>query len=138
MCSSDLNGNSQAELANAGNMEKKASDCALRFRNSRLCLAWRWEESPSNSKVGSLVFKVYRGNLFDDSPVPTDLSVLPSLLLWMPSMGHGSSPTTVTRIDVGTYRASNVFFIMPGEWEFRFQVKRDEELLDEAVTTINF
>lgn len=46
--------------------------------------------------------------------------------LWMPSMGHGSSPTQVVpmmdsdaRPLAGMYLVTNVFFIMPGDWEVR-------------------
>lgn len=119
-----------------GSQEQKASDCTLRFRTSGHCLAWKWEKVPSPTEAGALVFKVYRGNLLDDSPLETDFSSNPSVVLWMPSMGHGSSPTTMERIDVGTYRASNVFFIMPGEWEIRFQVKEGTSVQDEAVVTL--
>jgi hypothetical protein len=53
-------------------------------------------------------------------------------------MGHGSTPTTTTRVDVGSYRVSNVFFTMPGEWELRLQAKNGTEVLDEANISINF
>ena len=67
-----------------------------------------------------MIFKVSRTNIFDGSPVLTDIA-FPTLILWMPSMGHGSSPTRVERLDTGTYRASEVFFVMPGEWELKFE-----------------
>jgi hypothetical protein len=60
----------------------------------------------------------------------------PSVVLWMPSMGHGSSPVTVTRLDIGTYLANEVFFIMPGEWQIKFQLKRADEVIDEAIVDI--
>jgi hypothetical protein len=42
----------------------------------------------------------------------------------------------VDRVDVGTYRASDVFFIMPGEWDLRFQFSEDNQVIDEAVAQI--
>ncbi len=48
-------------------------------------------------------------------------------------MAHGSVPITITRLDLGTYRASNVFFVMPGDWEIHFQSKQGEEVKDEVV-----
>lgn len=125
-----------AESGQRESQEQGARDCPLRFRSSGYCLAWKWETLPTSRQPGALIFKIYRGNLYDDSPVETDLEVMPSLILWMPSMGHGSSPTTVIRIDVGTYRASNVFFIMPGEWELRFQAKEGSSVQDEAVLAL--
>lgn len=84
------------------------------------------------------MFKFYRLNTYDSSSVEIDAASVPEAVLWMPSMGHGSTPTAVTRLDVGTYRASNVFFIMPGEWEIKFQVKDGVTLKDEAVVSLTF
>ena len=39
--------------------------------------------------------------------------------LWMPSMGHGSSPVKLTQIDVNKYQVSEAFFMMPGTWVVR-------------------
>ncbi len=48
------------------------------------------------------------------------------VVLWMPSMGHGSAPTQVERaidksgnIIPGTFNVKNVYFIMGGDWEVR-------------------
>lgn len=46
--------------------------------------------------------------------------------LWMPSMGHGSAPTRISRTRdaegntlVGVYEVSNIYFTMGGDWEVR-------------------
>lgn len=39
--------------------------------------------------------------------------------LWMPSMGHGSSPVTITQVGVNKYQISEAYFIMNGSWEVR-------------------
>ena len=46
--------------------------------------------------------------------------------LWMPSMGHGSAPTRIERaidergqVIPGVYEVSNMFFMMPGDWDVR-------------------
>lgn len=99
---------------------------------------WQWELMPTSTQVGSIIFKVVRANALDDSPMPVDLNSTPALVLWMPSMGHGSSPTTVEQVDTGSFRAKNVFFIMPGEWEIKFQIKEGNTVQDEAVVTLTF
>ncbi len=119
-----------------GSQGESAATCSVRFKTAGYCLSWKWEEIPTDSKVGTLVFKVYRANLYDNTPVEVDFAIQPTVLLWMPAMGHGSSPTSVSRLDVGTYRASNVFFIMPGEWEIKFQVKDGSSVQDEAVVSL--
>ena len=39
--------------------------------------------------------------------------------LWMPDMGHGSSPTTLIRQDELCTRVDRLNFLMPGVWELR-------------------
>lgn len=116
--------------------ENKAS-CALQFPNSGLCLSWAWEKIPTSTEMGSLVFKTYRLNNYDATAVEMDLPSVPQVILWMPSMGHGSSPTTILRLDVGTYAASNVFFVMPGEWQIKFQLKDGNAVQDEVVISLS-
>lgn len=118
-------------------VQESKPECNLKFSNSGLCLLWFWEKLPnSTSEFGRLIFKTYRQNIYDQSPIETDLASLPHVVLWMPGMGHGSSPTETTKIDTGTYRSDKVLFIMPGEWEIRFQVKNGNEVGDEV--RVNF
>ena len=39
--------------------------------------------------------------------------------LWMPDMGHGSSPTALVRQDAFCTRVDRLNFLMPGDWELR-------------------
>jgi hypothetical protein len=61
------------------------------------------------SKLGSFVVHVTG---------PLEASNM-TVLLWMPSMGHGSSPVTVTQFDVNKYNITQAAFIMKGEWLVR-------------------
>jgi hypothetical protein len=112
------------------------ADCSLRLSVSGHCLTWSWENQPTAQKPGSLVFKIFRLNQFDQSSVELDTSVLPEVILWMPSMGHGSSPTKVTRLDTGTYRADDVFFVMPGAWQIKFQVREENRSVDGVIVDV--
>ncbi len=116
--------------------DQKVTNCELKFNQSGYCLYWQWEQLPTSSQSGSLIFKVVRPNLLDGSAVPVDLELTPALVLWMPDMGHGSSPTHVEKIDTGSYRARDVFFVMPGEWEMKFQFKDGDTVKDESVVTL--
>jgi YtkA-like len=49
----------------------------------------------------------------------TDLTVK----LWMPDMGHGSWPVTITQFGVNKYKITQAYFIMPGSWEVRVAFK---------------
>lgn len=113
-----------------------AVDCSIKFAKSGLCLQWSWETRPTESTQGSLIFKTYRLNNYDGSMVNAETTLTPAVVLWMPDMGHGSSPTSVSRLDVGTYRAERVFFVMPGHWEIRFQLKSGNTVEDEIIVPI--
>ena len=117
-----------------GNAFEKLNTCQAQF-NSKHCVSYAWEKMPKDSETGSFLFKTFRQNAADGSPVLEDLGTM-AVVLWMPSMGHGSSPVTVERLDVGTYRAKNVFFVMKGEWDIRFQVKDGSDVKDEAIIPI--
>jgi hypothetical protein len=130
-----------ATASSSGNgsapLERAVKSCAIRFHSSGYCLSWSWERRPTDEAVGSLVFKVYRANLLDGSPVHVDIPQ-PAVWLVMPTMTHGPSKATVSRIDVGTYRASDAFFFMPGEWQIRFMARDGATTLDEADVPIAY
>jgi len=115
---------------------QKADACQAKFASER-CVSYTWEKMPTDRDVGSFLFKTFRPNAADGSPVLEDLDGTVAVMLWMPSMGHGSSPVTVERVDVGTYRATQVFFVMRGEWEIHFQVKDGNSVRDQAIVPIN-
>ncbi len=121
----------------APSYQKNKADCHVQLENSKLCLSWVWEVKPTETEFGSFVFKTYRLNNYDQSEIMTDFSENVEVVLWMPSMGHGSSPTAVEKLDTGTYRAKDVFFTMPGEWQIKFQFKNiNSDLTDEAFVDI--
>ena len=60
----------------------------------------------------------------------------PHILLWMPGMGHGSSPVRIERVDVGRYFASEIFFIMTGEWDIHFQLKSGSVVVEEKIQNV--
>jgi hypothetical protein len=93
------------------------SRCQARFASGG-CAAMEWETLPTEESYGSFRFRI-----FPETSAPV------KVVLWMPSMGHGSSPVTVEKLVDGTYHASKVFFIMHGGWEIRFQEENDEAIL---------
>lgn len=117
---------------NNNTVQEAGADCSVQFTQSQICVAWCWEKKPTSNEVGSFIFKTFRLNAFDQTAIEINTASTPQVQLWMPSMGHGSTPTQVTQLDVGTYHAENIFFIMPGEWEIRFQIKDGDFVNDEA------
>ena len=114
----------------------EVADCSIKWSHSGLCLFWRWEKLPTGKQPGVLVFKSFRLSQLDNSPIESDLPGSASVVLWMPEMGHGSALTTTEKIDTGTYRSSNVFFLMPGKWEIKFDVKENDIITESASVAI--
>jgi hypothetical protein len=59
--------------------------------------------------------------------------------LFMPSMGHGSLPTTVVpEVDTsnksipGSYLVKDLYFSMGGKWEIQFELKKSGKVVDKA------
>lgn len=64
-----------------------------------------------------------------------------SLRLWMPSMGHGSAPVRVEALGGGVFRMTNVYFLMPGDWQIQLKYRligvNDDEDMDEQGLNFN-
>lgn len=114
-----------AGTGTAGGQAAAAKGLVGKLKSSGLQVWLEWERMPSDEDFGSFLLKVGRPNLADGSPVLLDAADEVSVELWMPSMGHGSSPVSVEKIDLGTFRASQVFFTMPGDWEIRVEVREE-------------
>jgi hypothetical protein len=52
------------------------------------------------------------------------------VVLWMPDMGHGSSPVTLQDIGHNHYQVSNAWFVMTGKWLVKLNFDFDGENLD--------
>lgn len=109
-----------------------ASSCDMYFKSEKLCLEQKWDIMPSKTTVGkmTLTFKDDQGRSI--SPVKN-----PFVLLWMPTMGHGSTPVTITLIEDGVYSVTNVKFIMGGPWDIRYQLKDGQTVVEEIVQQIS-
>lgn len=72
--------------------------------------------SPDPPVVGTDTVEVTITSTADGSP-QDGLSV--ALVPYMPSMGHGTSATTVTPEGGGKYLVSEMYLFMPGVWELK-------------------
>lgn len=104
---------------------KDLSGCALALQKINQCVSLTWIQASTDSQMG--IF-----NLEFSEALTAEVKAV----LWMPSMGHGSRPTTVTRLSETRFQISNVAFIMPGEWEIRIQVKENNQVVDEVAYKI--
>lgn len=111
-------------------------NCDFQFSKSGLCLNWAWTNKPiDTTSKGTLVFRTYKNE--NGILYLNELSKIPKVSLWMPSMGHGSSPTTTTQLSFATYQTQGVVFIMAGEWQIKFQIlDNNNAIVDEAIIPI--
>jgi hypothetical protein len=106
--------------------------CQYFFAKEELCLNVEWETSPSSNNYSSLIMSFSK----KDTQDLIDPQKTPFVFLWMSSMGHGSTPVTMEKIAVGQYRASNIYFVMPGTWDVRFQLKSGNAIVEQHVQTL--
>jgi hypothetical protein len=113
--------------------QEEVKTCDLYFKENELCLFSKWEVFPNESQFGQMKLTFTERN--DDRVLVTPKYHF-EMILWMPSMGHGSSPVSITPISKGVFRASEIFFIMPGAWEIRFQLKDEGKIVEEVIQNI--
>ena len=108
--------------------------CPLYFNEERLCLSMKWVTYPNEETLGTFIMTFFA----EENPEkPITPHFTPFVKLWMPSMGHGSSPVVITQTAAGTYLVSDVYFIMLGAWEIRFQLKNNNDVIEEQIQKIN-
>ena len=107
--------------------------CKHVFEATQTCLNYKWTKSATATEMGSIELFFAEIN----KPLtPIELNYDAAIVLWMPSMGHGSRPVSIEKLSNSKYSATKIFFIMPGEWEIRFQLKSNKEVVDEYIVKI--
>lgn len=123
------------EDAPADPVTEDMASCDLNFKQSKLCASFSWEKKPTETENGSFVLE-FHGD--QDPSQFVDLITPLAVVLWMPSMGHGSSPVAIEHLGMGQYRVSKVLFPMRGEWDIRIQLKNGTDILDQVVYPVRF
>lgn len=113
---------------------KTHAACDLSFTKENLCATWVWNTQPTEDANGNLTVT------FTDKTTgaAVDPHATLKVLIWMPDMGHPSSPTEVTRKATGVYFVDRVFFSMKGAWQIRFQLKNAAALEEEQIADVTF
>ncbi len=110
--------------------------CALKLANSQLCSSIQWTSGPQTPAESEFILKFWNETSASENGPYVDPSSTLSVILWMPSMGHGSSPVKIDKIETGVYRVHRVFFIMPGDWEVRVFLKNGPTIVDQATESL--
>lgn len=99
-----------------------STTCPYQFPATQICGTWNWESAASSTAYSSAKL-ILDGNLAAYDEV--------AVVLWMPSMGHGSAPVQIQKEADGIYHITNIYFVMPGEWEIRVTLKKSGQTADQ-------
>lgn len=119
---------------NSNPQDPAPEKCKLFFGVEHLCMRYEWVTKPTDTVMGVMELKFYVQEKPTEFVDPKN-SVF--LMLWMPSMGHGSRPVTIEKTKTGVYKASKMSFYMKGEWEIKFQLREGTSVTDEVAEKIN-
>lgn len=105
------------------------ADCELSFPNAGFCGQILWENGPQTDDESRFVLRSWKMG----AQTFADFNYTLKVKLWMPSMGHGSSPVKIRDRGDGTYKISDVYFTMPGHWQIRITLTdKDGRKIDEV------
>jgi len=110
------------------------AQCPLYFKTEDLCANYDWVSKPTEDATGSFTLKFWKAT--DSSAADPSLAL--KVVIWMPDMGHGSSPVTITKQAVGQYLVDRVFFSMRGDWQIRFQLLNAKAVVEEQIADVSF
>ncbi len=111
-------------------------DCPLNFSNNKLCSKIEWIVGPNGHGANSFNLKFWDSETGNKEGPYVDPEDSVNVQLWMPSMGHGSAPVTVERQEEGIYKATNVQFIMPGDWDIRVKLMDAATVVDQDIESL--
>lgn len=98
----------------------------LFFKNTEVSIKTFWKQGPFVGDESRMLIL-----FFDKNGLSTSTNLDFRVMLWMPTMGHGSFPITISKISDGIYEANEMFLTMPGYWEIHFQLFENTTLKDE-------
>ena len=122
------------EYAQKNKIESLQADCDVYFEKLTACGKLTW--SGTSVSTPGTQFQMNIVEFSDSSQIEKLAGASLKVILWMPSMGHGSSPTSVNKISDTSFDVSNVHFIMGGYWEIRFELYQGSTLIDKTMLAL--
>ena len=95
---------------------------AENFQVEKIGFTLKWIVSPSLDELSSFEITLER----ELKPGQTISSYI-----WMPDMGHGSSPIVVQQISTTTIQFTELAFIMPGLWTLHLEINENNKVIDQ-------
>lgn len=103
----------------------------FKFSHTKFSFSLDWTTGPLKGE-SQFILKSWNDKLGSLNGPYQDLPENLHIYLWMPDMGHGSSPVKIKRIAPGEYEVSSVYFIMGGKWQIFFQLTKEGKVIDEV------
>ena len=123
---------------------KDTTGCALEFKKIDLCVSLTWEHKPSGDEKGEFTLHFWKKSEGTEHGPYVTPSLKVAVKLFMPSMGHGSSPVKIAaKTDAGgtaipgVFSVTEVFFVMEGKWQIQIQLKDGTDVQDQVINDID-
>jgi hypothetical protein len=93
-----------------------------------------WKQGPQTGAESVLEFHIVNPKTSEAVELQGELQVD----LWMPDMGHGSSPVEIEKSTTtpGVYTIKKMYFIMNGAWQVRLHIVQGGQVVDETVANV--
>ena len=101
------------------------------FKSTQQNLTINWLSPINSTDEGHALLIVKNDSYAADLPENFILDI------WMPDMGHGSSPIKIKKLGTGLYDLSEIYFIMDGYWQLRIRLKNNSSILEEQIFEYN-
>ena len=109
---------------------------SLSFIKSNYSFVISWKVAPKKGET-SFFMRTWKNDIGTMNGPYQDLEKNLHIILWMPTMGHGSAPIKIKKIADGEYDVTNVQFIMGGKWDLKFQLKEGNQVVDEVIVPLS-
>ena len=92
------------------------------FAKEQLGFSLDWSVAPGLDELSSFDLKLERALKINQTL---------NVYIWMPEMGHGSSPVTMSQLNSTDYNFSELAFIMPGLWVLHIEILENNQVVDQ-------
>lgn len=143
-CESPLFHHAVAKTSPEENGRETASQCQFHFPKHNLCASFTFVQPPTLEDTSEAVIRFWDSEKGTEAGPYVNPGFTVGVKLWMASMGHGSSPVKVkpsldsTGVPItGVYAATEIFFVMGGDWELWVQLKDGKNTVEQAKIDMN-
>ncbi len=92
------------------------------FAKEQLGFSLDWSVVPGLDELSSFDLKLERALKINQTL---------NVYIWMPEMGHGSSPIVMNQLNSIDYNFSELAFIMPGLWVLHIEILENNQVVDQ-------